>query len=73
MYPLVRAFKAARLCCPAFVATTKLQPDAVDQVRVFPLLDEDEQICHLKEELAAYKVVANDFPVNGDRLHRWKN
>ena len=68
----MRVFKSARLCCPRFVKTTKPDTDAMEQLRVFPMLDSDEQMHELNEELAEYKTAAADIPAEDkDRLVSW--
>ena len=42
LYHIVRAFKAARPCCHRYVKEAKPAPEAVDQLRVFPIFDDDE-------------------------------
>ena len=43
-----------------------------DQPQIFPVLDDDETINHVKEEFAAYKVAAADVPKDTDCLQWWK-
>ena len=72
LYPVVRAFKAAQLCCPRYINETKPTPSAVDQLRVFPVFDNDEMIEMLKEELAAYKVATENVSPDQDRTEWWR-
>ena len=72
LYPIVRAFKAARLCCPRYIQEVKPTPQAVDQLRVFPVFDDEEMITRLKQELAALKVAAEDLSPSQDRLDWWR-
>lgn len=72
IFPLVRAFKAARLCCPHFVDAKKPTHDQVDALRAFPALDSDVTIAKLKEELPAYVVAAEDVPADTQTAQWWK-
>eukprot|EP00117_Sycon_ciliatum_P030736 scpid46359/ scgid24172/ len=54
LFPLVRAFKAARLFSPHFVSETRPTLVQIDALRVFPALNTDAAIAELKEELPAY-------------------
>ena len=47
-------------------------PDSVDQLQIFPVLDDDGTINHVKDEFAAYKVAAADVPKDTDCLQWWK-
>lgn len=51
---VMRAFKAARLMCPATVHTLGATPASVQQLRTFPFLDQDAVIDHLASELPLY-------------------
>ena len=73
MSPLpVCAFKSARLCCPIYVKGAQPIPDSVDQLQIFPVLDDDETINHVKDKFAASKVAAADVPKDSDCLQWWK-
>ena len=73
LFANVLAYKAARLCCPLFVAKTNAVPALVDGLRAFPPLDKDGTIQQLKVELAAYKVAAADTQPGQDRLSWWRD
>lgn len=61
LFPIVKAFKAARLCSPHFVFQSKPPQVQVDSLRVFPALSSDDAIQPLKEELPAYIAAAEDI------------
>ena len=46
-------------------------PDSVDQLQIFPVLDDDETINHVKDEFVAYKVAAADVSKDTDCL-QWQ-
>ena len=73
LLPLVRAFKAARLCSPHFVNETRPTHVQVDALREFPALNTDAVIAELKEELPAYVVAAEDVRTNIITPEWWLN
>ena len=68
LYNLVRTFKSARYFCPIQVQYLNLQPDAVDQLRLFPFLADDRTINALKVELPAYLTAVEATQRDVDRL-----
>ena len=66
LYNTVRAFKAARLMCPATVNFLNPNADAIKQLRVFPVLDQDAIMQGLLDELPLYLAAAEDvtFPMH---------
>ena len=69
-YTVMRAFKAARLMCPVTVQTLSPTPADVQQLRVFPFLDDDAVLNDLAVELPLYlteaegtRIVEDDFAV----------
>ena len=57
-YTTMRAFKAARLMCPVTVQTLGVTPANMQQIRTFPLLDDDGVINNLAEELPLHLATA---------------
>ena len=71
-YDTVRAFRAARMLCPWQVCQLQPPPAAVDELRLFPFLDDDVTVNALKQELPAFRAAAED--VTGiDPAKWWKN
>ena len=68
LYDTVRAFKAARLLCPASVQSLGVTPENVSQLRAFPFLDEDKIIDDLGAELPRYLAAAESAIFPGDNL-----
>ena len=68
LYDTVRAFKAARLLCPASVQSLGVTPENVSQLRAFPFLDEDKIIDDLSAELPRYLAAAEGAVFPGDSL-----
>ena len=64
----VRAFKAARLMCPATVRSLDPTPTSVQQLRAFPFLDEDGIMDALCQELPSYLACAEGVSFQGDSL-----
>ena len=62
----VRAFKAARLCCP--VQVQHLNPTAafLEEFRNFPFLDDDNVIANLAQELPNYLAAADSVTMTDD-------
>ena len=73
LLPLVRAFKATRLCSPHFVNETRPTHVQVDALREFPALNTDAVIAELKEELPAYVVAAEDVRTDISTPEWWLN
>ena len=68
----MRGYKAARLCCPLFVAQTNPVPLEVESLRAFRALDDDATIHQLKMELPSYKVAAMNVQEAQNRLQWWR-
>ena len=69
-YTIMRAFKAARLMCSVTVQTLGPTPADVQQLRVFPFLDDDAVLNDLAVELPLYlaeaegtRIVEDDFAI----------
>ena len=59
-------------CCPWQVCQLQPPPAAVDDLRLFPFLDDDVTVNALKQELPAFRAAAED--VTGvDPAKWWKN
>ena len=58
LYPIVHAFRAARLCCSVQVQGLNPNPQAVKDLQVIPFLDDETLIEKLKEELPVYLAAA---------------
>ncbi len=72
-YQTVRAFRSARLACPVTVQGLNPTPDRVNDLRLFPFLDDDGVIAGLQNELPAYLAEADGVQIeHGQELQWWK-
>lgn len=69
-YTTMRAFKAARMMCPATVHSLGVTPAAVQQLRAFPFLDDDEIVSNLADELPLYLATADGTSFVEDDLRK---
>jgi hypothetical protein len=69
----VRAFKAARLCCPVQVQSLDPTAESLEEFRNFPFINDDTWIENLAEELPAYLVAADGVTVTceEDKVTWW--
>ena len=61
---VVRAFKAARRCCPIQVQVLKPTSDSLEEFRNYPFLNNDDSIASLAQELPAYLAAAEGLTVS---------
>ena len=59
----VRAFKAARFCCPVQVQALRPTAASLEELRNFPFLKNDATIANLAQELPLYIAAANGVNV----------
>ena len=66
----MRAFKAARLCCPVQVQSLDPTAESLEEFGNFPFINDDTKIANLAEELPAYLAAADGVTVTceEDRL-----
>lgn len=62
----VRAFKAARLCCPVQVQHLNPTAASLEEFRNFPFLDDNDTIANLAQELPAYLATADGVAMTND-------
>ena len=69
----VRAFKAARLCCPVQVQHLNPTAASLEEFRNFPFLDDDNVIANLAQELPNYLAAADSVTMtdDDDKLAWW--
>ena len=72
LYDTLRAFKAARLFCPATVRSLAATPATLQQLRVFPFFDSDVVTENLGMELPVYLAAAEDVFFEGDSTEKSK-
>ena len=72
LYDTLRAFKAARLFCPATVRSLAPTPTTLQQPQVFPLFDSDVVNDNLGMELPVYLPAAEDVIFEGDSIEKGK-
>ena len=72
-YGTVRAFKAARLCCPVQVQSLNPTAASLEEFRSFPFIDDDTTIANLAQELPLYLAAADGVTVTceNDKLTWW--
>lgn len=70
---IVRAFKAARLCCPVQVQSLDITAESLEEFRNFPFINDDTKIANLAEELPAYLAAADGVTVTceDDKVTWW--
>ena len=64
----LRAFKAARLMCPATAPSLNPTPASIQQLRAFPFLNEDAIVDGLCQELPAYLARAEGVSFRADNM-----
>ena len=72
-HAIVRAFKAARLCCPVQVQSLNPTAESLEEFRNFPFINDDTKIANLAEELPAYLAAADGVTVTceEDKVAWW--
>jgi hypothetical protein len=72
-YGIVRAFKAARLCCPVQVQSLNPTAAPLEEFRSFSFIDDDRTIANLAQELPLYLAAADGVTVTceNDKLTWW--
>ena len=81
LYDTTRAFKAARLMCPSTLRSLAPTAATVQQLRIFPFLNDDSIINDLCAELPQYFAAAEDTSFDGDnikdvaarKVHGWRD
>lgn len=71
----VRAFKAARLCCPVQVQALNPTAASLEELRNFPFANDDATIANLAQELPLYLAASDGVTVTceDDKLTWWAN
>ena len=71
----VRAFKAARLCCPVQVQALNPTAASLEELRNFPFANDDATIANLAQELPLYLAASDEVTVTceDDKLTWWAN
>ena len=70
----VRAFKAARLCCPVQVQALNPTAASLEELRNFPFANDDATIANLAQELPLYLAASDGVTVTckDDKLTWWQ-